>query len=259
MLREEARLDGEVGLHRLVVVQVVLGEVGEGCEGETAGPDARLVDGVAGDLHHGGATPCVHHRGKVGLERAGIGRGTVGGRVVTRPLLGHGGEESGQEAALGEHVAQEPGGGGLAVGAGDAAEQEAFAGAAKVIGAGLGEGDAWVVHVQVTIRAGAHHGGGALGAGLGDVTRAIVVGAGDGDKKGAGDNPARITRHVCVARHLSFPAVDVAGAGSARATTGSRPGSRRHVVPGASGPGGQGRPRPASSRLRFPVPPAALA
>ena len=230
---------------------VVLREVGEGAEGEAAGADARLVNGVAGDLHDSGAATGGDHRGEIGLQGAGVRRGAVGGGVVARPLFGDGGEKAGEEAALGEHVAQEPGGGGFAVGAGDAAEEEAFGGAAEVLSAGLGESGARVVHTDVTTFTGAHDGGGAFGAGFGDVPCAVVVGAGDGYKKGAGDDPARVARDVCVTRHFSFPGVGVAGAGSARARIGCRLASR-HGAQGAAGF------RPASFRLRFSVLPDGL-
>ena len=202
VFEEEAGFGGEVGLHGFVVVEVVLGEVGEDGEGETAGADAGLVDGVAGDFDDGGAAAGGNHLSEGGLEGVGVGGGAVGGGVVAGPLFADGGEEAGVEAGLGEHVAQEPSGGGFAVGAGDAAEEEFLGGVAEVLGAGLGKGGARVVHADVAPFARAHDGGGAAGAGLGDVTRAIVVRAGDGDKKGAGDDPARIANDIGEAAHF---------------------------------------------------------
>ena len=106
---EQAGLGLEVRLHRAVVVEVVAAEVGEHGHGEAGAVDPVQVEGVRRDLHGHDLDPVVAPAGQGALQVGGL-RGGPGAR--------EGAEHLGPAArGLGD-VAQEVGGGGLAVGAG---------------------------------------------------------------------------------------------------------------------------------------------
>ena len=74
---KQARLDGTVGFHRAVVVEVVACEIGEDCAAEWHAVDARLVKAVAGDFHRGGCCALLTETVEQGLD---IDRGGGGVR-----------------------------------------------------------------------------------------------------------------------------------------------------------------------------------
>ena len=75
---KQARLDGTIGFHRAVVVEVVSGEVGEDCAAEWHAVDARLVKAVAGDFHRGGCCALLTETVEQGLDIDGGGGGMRG-------------------------------------------------------------------------------------------------------------------------------------------------------------------------------------
>jgi hypothetical protein len=79
-LGEEPQLGVEIGLHRAVVVEVILREIGEG---RRAGADRLhppLVQPVGGRLHRHAVDPVGADIGQERLQRQGVGRGVDAGR-----------------------------------------------------------------------------------------------------------------------------------------------------------------------------------
>ena len=196
VFQKEAGLDGEVGLHRAMVVEMVLREIGESGEGETAGPHTRLVDGMAGNLHHRGAAPGRDHVGEGGLERSGIRGGAIGRGIMSGPLHRHRGEQPGEQSPLSQHIAQQPRGRGLAVRSRNAAKQKTLGRSAIEIGARLGKGHPRMFRHDIAPRTGAHHGGRTSGPGLGDITPAVIMRAGNGHEKRPGRHLPGVTDHI---------------------------------------------------------------
>ena len=106
---EEAGLGGEVGLHRVVVVEVVMAQVGEGADVEADPVDPVLGQRVGGDLHGHRPAPGVAEAGQQRLELGGLGGG---------PLPGEGADHSGRHPGCVEDRPYQLGHGGLAIGAG---------------------------------------------------------------------------------------------------------------------------------------------
>ena len=75
---EQARLDGAVGFHRAVIIEVVAGEIGEDCTAEWHAVDARLVKAVAGNFHRSGCCALLAEAVEQGLDIDGGRRGMRG-------------------------------------------------------------------------------------------------------------------------------------------------------------------------------------
>ena len=78
-LAEDQALGRPVGLHGAVVVQVVLGEVGEDPGGEADAEGPPLVQGDGGGLHHHMGAAGSHHGPEESLELTGLRGGAAGG------------------------------------------------------------------------------------------------------------------------------------------------------------------------------------
>ena len=171
VLGEQARLGREVRLHGLVVVEVVLGEVGEGRDGKACARNAVQVDGMARHLQRGHTHARVHHIGQQRLQIAAFRRGAKRWAA----LVAHVHLDRAHEAGLcvrgmRGHVLNEKRRRRLSVRAGDAHKRELFGRAPKEVGRAQGQRPARVGHlnlghVAVGERALDHEGGGSRGNG----------------------------------------------------------------------------------------------
>ena len=189
---KETDFGSEVVLHAAVVVEVVLSEIGEdgGLEGEAVG--ALLVEGVGGDFHGAAAAAVGAHFGEELLDFQAFRGGVGGGDLGAAEVVEDGAEEAGAELAGVHQVVDDEGGGGFAIGAGDASDFELASGVVVEGGGGLGEGDAGVADVDpgdFGIGRGGlfrEDDGGTGFDGGGDEAIAVGVGAAQGEEGGAG-------------------------------------------------------------------------
>ena len=101
-------------------VEVVSTEVGEHGQVEDHAVDPALHQGVAGDLHRaGGHRPLLHHREQA-VEVRRLGRGQRGLDLLAVDAGADRADDGRPDARSLEGALGEPGGGGLALGAGDA-------------------------------------------------------------------------------------------------------------------------------------------
>jgi hypothetical protein len=124
---EQAGLGGEVGLHRAVPVEMVLGEVRVDRHGEAGAVDAAQVQPVRGDLHGHGVDPTRVHPSQQTLQIRALGGGAharLG--LAVDPRLDRA-DHPDPDARGGERRLEEVGGGGLAVGARDADDRQVAA------------------------------------------------------------------------------------------------------------------------------------
>jgi len=120
----EPALGREVGFHRVVEVQVILGQVGEDRRRPVDGVGAVQVEGVRADFHRAGLVPRRQHRREVCLQVDRLGCRAPGLALLPADHGRHGSQQPGA-AALGlQESPQEVCAGGLAVGAGDADDRE---------------------------------------------------------------------------------------------------------------------------------------
>ena len=117
---EEEFLGPDVFGEGLVIVEVVVGDVGEDAAGEVEPPRALLHDGVRRTLHEAEFAPGVGH-----LAHHGVQTDRVGGRVgrldlAAVDLVDHRRDQPGLVAQGPHEVVQQRHGRGLAVGSGDA-------------------------------------------------------------------------------------------------------------------------------------------
>ena len=186
---------GVVGV--LPGADVVGGEVEEdpGGEGEPRHP--AVLHGLGGHLHHHVGAPLGYHIMEQLVEEQRV-RGGVGavGPLLPPYVCPHGADHPrcvpGREQNVPHHV----GGGGLALGAGDADEGEALGGVAIKGGGQVGQGVPGLFHHKEGDRTGqghrGHHSGGPPVHRLGDVLGAVGVFAGDGHEEGAGGDGAGV-------------------------------------------------------------------
>ena len=122
--RAQPHLGGEIVLHRAVIVEMLVGQVGEDARGEGEPVEPALVEAVRGGLHrHVGHAPRRKRgQGRLQVDRPRRGQACRPSRAPAPrapskaprvPMLA-------RRAVGVEQVAHEPGRGGLAVGAGDA-------------------------------------------------------------------------------------------------------------------------------------------
>jgi hypothetical protein len=83
-----------------------------------------LVQGVAAHLHHHRVAAGVEHLAEERVERERVGRGVGGLERAAREAGVDGPDPAGGRAPGGADALQQPGGGGLPVGAGDAEEHQ---------------------------------------------------------------------------------------------------------------------------------------
>ena len=128
---EEQALGGEIILHRLVVVEVVAGEIGEDGDIEGDAGHAALVEGVAGnfgdELFRAARNAFSHELEEI----AGLGRGVNGGTRFAGDVVLDGADEDGGAGGGVEKRLGEKCGRGFAIGAGNAGGGERALGMAE--------------------------------------------------------------------------------------------------------------------------------
>ncbi len=209
---EQAALRFIVGLHRPVVVDVVLGEVQENrdFDVQTVGP--LLVDAVGADLHDRIRAAVVPHLGEQGVDVDRLRRGAERGQRAAADVVADRPDQPDLVAAPGE-VLREHRDRGLPVRAGDAGDVEGLVRATVEAPRHLGQGPADVGHLdeidrkvraEILLRDDGH--GPPVDRLLDEV---VSVGAetADGEKQGAGHHAAAVrdeTGHLPVGPEL-FP------------------------------------------------------
>ena len=118
-LFEQPLLGREIGLHRLMVVEMILAEVGEnGCV-KLDIPHPVLHEGVAGGLHDGRTAIDVAHLPEKTLHIIRFRRGTRGGQLAGADRITHRADQPARALGDVEQVLEEKRNRGLAIGPGD--------------------------------------------------------------------------------------------------------------------------------------------
>ena len=116
---EQPRLGGEIGVHRGVIVEMLVREIGEGRRRELQAVETMLVEAVArrldGEMRHA----LARQRREIGMELHRIGRGEAGVAREARRDDAQRADAGGLEPERRPDMAHEMHGRGLAVGAGD--------------------------------------------------------------------------------------------------------------------------------------------
>ena len=205
-LAKQLCLGRRVGVHRAVVVQVVLREVGEHRRVEGQPRHTALVERVAADFHHRRHTAVGGHAGEDALQLDRAGGGQLRGLGAVRPAVvdGDGAQQPAAQARGLEQVLGDRGDGGFAVGAGDAHQLEPLRGVPEEARGQCGgqrlvdHGHDGQPHAVGQVDAGrGDHGRGPRGAGgVYPGVPAVVVGAAAGDKEAARADLARVVGDV---------------------------------------------------------------
>ena len=181
---------------------MVLGQIGEDAHREADPLHPLEGQRVAGDLHDHMGTPGVRHAAKEALELEGFRSGALGGDDLGADHVLVGADEAhlGPQGLL-QDVLEEVGGGGLAVGAGDAHQLHGSRRVSEPVDAHMGESRPAVRGAHegnVPLRRflaedagrallqGAHDGCGACGDGHGDEAVSVGLAAGHGHEEVAG-------------------------------------------------------------------------
>ena len=169
---------------------MVLRQVGKGCHFIVKAPHSVQGDGMGGHLHNGISTACLHHGGQQSLKLKALRGGALrGDALISNPVV-HGADESHLGTLyLLDDVFQKQGGGGLAVGAGDADKFQLLPRLRVVVCPNLGQGQPVGHHLHpgnpLWKRLGGHHAGRPLFHGHGDKPVAVGGKAGDRHEKAA--------------------------------------------------------------------------
>ena len=91
---EETLLGAEVILDRLVIVQMIAGEVGEDAGGVVQSGDALLIDRMRAHLHEDVRTSGLGHASDQRVQCDGVGRRVIGGQCLLVDAVADGGDES---------------------------------------------------------------------------------------------------------------------------------------------------------------------
>ena len=180
-----------------MIIQVITGEVGEGSAGEFDAGDAVLIEGVRGNFHDAGPAAFVAHGGEELGDFGGAGSRHGGGAAGSAIVDVHRADQAAAALDVSEHVADEIGGGGFAVGAGDAQDMDFVAGRFEEgIGEEGGGGRDIFDHDLGKRRAGDGFGGDdgncPTDVGVGDVLLAVGLGTTAGDEEVAWLNQTRV-------------------------------------------------------------------
>ena len=185
---EQDGLGVAVGLHGLVEIQVVLGQIGEDAHRVVDAVHPVQRQSVGGGLHHHMGAAGGAHPGKQLLELQGLRRGALGGHhlVADQILVGADQAHLGPQLLFQDGL-QQVSGGSLAVGAGDGHHGHAVRRMAVVVCGHHRQGPAGVLHQDighgaVLRRPLAHHRGGPRRHGLSDIGVAVGGKAGHGHK-----------------------------------------------------------------------------
>ena len=114
-------------------------EIREDASGEAQSGYAVLGCCMGGDLHEGVIAALLHHLGQQSVELQGVGRGVGGLYAALMDIVADGREQPGLIALEFGHFVEQGGGGGLAVGAGDAHKLQLLAGASVPFAGELAE------------------------------------------------------------------------------------------------------------------------
>ena len=217
---EEAFLGLDILREGLVIVQMVVGYVGEYGSLELQPSDALLHDRVRRHLHEAVFASRVDHLAQHGIEPHGVGRGVRRLRFAVPHAVDHRGDQPRAIAQRAEQIAQQRGHGGLAVGARHA-HQPQLARRVVVKGGGhVGHRAVAVVDDHVAnalfLLGGqllAHHGRHARPHGVGDEVVAVALRAPHGEEAVA---RARFARVVMQAHDLGVGRGDYGARGRGR-------------------------------------------
>ena len=121
---EESLLGADVGVEGLVIVEMIVGDVGEQSARKRQAGNAALHHAVRTDFHEAVFAPLVDHLGHQCVERHGVGGGVGCGHGLVADVVGHRREEAGLVPEGHGQPVEQGGDGGLAVGAGDAHQPE---------------------------------------------------------------------------------------------------------------------------------------
>ena len=194
---EQHELGIEVALHRAMVVEMVVAQVGEHGDLARESEGAALHQGVAAHLDRHALDAALHHLAQQSVEFQGSRRGQ--GRrpgLVPDPDAG-GADDAGAPAGGAEDGLQHPGGRGLAVGAGDADDPQCALGMAVKARGRLSQRPPRLLdfHHGLTSDRGPalhHHRGGSRLERLPRVAPAVLAQPGDPEEHRARGHPARV-------------------------------------------------------------------
>ena len=182
---KEAGLGGKIAVEGAVVVQVLMGDIGDHGHVEEYGADPFLGQAVGGGLQYAVGDAGVDHAPQVGLHHRRLRGGDVQRQRFARRSDGRmGGRKHahGHPAVL-QHVEKDVAGCGFAVGAGDADHDQAVARKRVPRGGQPGVGHGGVCHLQIDHtgrqrrrRPAAHHYGGAPFDSLGNEGMTVAAG-----------------------------------------------------------------------------------
>ena len=185
---------------------MILRQIGEHRRIVNAALHPILIQGMGGNLHHPVGAALGHHQGQHALQIIGIRRGVAGGQDPIPYHILYGADEAHLIAAGLHNRFKHIGGGGLAVGAGDAHQPQAVGGMAEPGGAHLRPGFPGGFHQELAGQSHVLFRYDGRGPGLGGLPgelMSVYTRARNADKCPARLHPARIAGYPC---YLHVPA-----------------------------------------------------
>ena len=195
---EQQRLGLPVCLHRLVEVEVILCQVGECTDRKTDAVYTVEHERMRGNLHDDMGAARIAHPREQCVQLVGFRRGAFGFDHLIADEVLIGADQADLVACILEHMLDEVGRGGLAVGAGNAQHHHAVRRMAEAVRRDLRQRDARVLHHDsrnALRRLLADDCRRALFHRLGDVLVAVGRVAADGNEQVAGLYRARVVTH----------------------------------------------------------------
>jgi len=120
---EQARLGREIDVHRRVIVEMLVRQVGEGCRRQFQAVETMLVETMAGGLDRQMRDATVRQRRQICVQPHRVGRGEARPAIERRRDDAERAHAGGPLAKLRPDLAEEMHGRGLAVGAGDGGDR----------------------------------------------------------------------------------------------------------------------------------------
>ena len=139
---EQDALGVEVVFQGAMVIQMVLGQIGEHGRLEGDAVHAVLMQGVGGDFHRHGAAAIRAHGGQMLLNFQGLRRGVSGRDQLAAQVVMNRAKQTAAHLGLIEQVMNQEANGGLAVGARDARDGQVFGRKSMEGGSGERQGHA---------------------------------------------------------------------------------------------------------------------
>jgi hypothetical protein len=149
ILAKEPQLCLEVGLHRAVQIEVVLGQVAKGRHVELHAADAPERKTMRGDLHRHHIATSVDHLREQRLQLHGRRRRKRRWDFGITKAIGHGAHQARSMTGRAQKAFEQRGGGGLAVGAGHAHRFELFGWLVVKAARGDPQHARWIVAAQI--------------------------------------------------------------------------------------------------------------